>query len=485
MRVAALCRSGLLACSLTGAAVMGLMAPTMAVAQVDFAEIVQTASPSVVNINATSTRTARGSGIPDEYQEFLRRFYGLEIPPQGPQTRQSFGSGFIISADGFILTNNHVIDETDKIIVRLNDRRELEARVIGRDPRTDIALLKIEATGLNAVTIGSPDTLRVGEAVLAIGSPFGFDYSATAGIVSAKARSLPSDSYVPFIQTDVPINPGNSGGPLFNARGEVVGINSQIYSRSGGFMGVSFAIPIDVAMEVVSQLRANGRVSRGFLGVAIQEVTRDLADAYGLARPAGALIASVEPGSPAAAAGLQAGDVVTRFHRTDILRASDLPQSVGRATVGMTYDLALVRERRAMTVRVTLQAAPDEAAPATTPATGKTPSPKAGADLARLGMVFRDLTDRERSSGKGGAAVSGVVVVRVVAPSVAEAGFRAGDLVVRLGSTAITSVAQLTEQAARLSATANVPVTVMRGGAATILPLRLQPTPAAPATPAR
>jgi len=361
-----------------------------------FADIVEKSSPSVVNISA-SAKSKAGESSADEMQELLRRFYGLETQPQVPRLKQAFGSGFIIGSDGYVLTNNHVIDEADKVTVRLSDRREVEARVIGTDPRSDIALLKISASDLPVVKIGDPSKLRVGDAVLAIGSPFGFEYSATAGIVSAKARALPNEAYVPFIQTDVAINPGNSGGPLFNNAGEVVGINSQIYSRSGGFMGVSFAIPIDVAMDVVAQLRDKGKVSRGYLGVSTQEVTRELADAYGLVRPAGALIVSVEDGSPAARAGLKSGDVVTDFNGLPIIMSSELPQAIGRAKVGETYPVTVIRERKPMKVQVKIQLIPEEQ----TVAGAKSSAP----DLSRLGLTLRDLQESEKTSLKvaGGA----------------------------------------------------------------------------------
>src|SRR5512139_3521827 len=287
----------------------GLFMQTLAAKELpDFTELVEKHGAAVVNVSTTqivqSAPVAQGlDGLPegDPFAELFRRF-----APQMPREQEthSLGSGFIISSDGYILTNAHVVDSADKITVRLTDKREYKARVIGADKRTDVALLKIDASGLPKVTQGDPTQLKVGEWVVAIGSPFGFDSSVTAGIVSAKGRSLPQENYVPFIQTDVAINPGNSGGPLFNMRGEVVGINSQIYSRSGGYMGVSFAIPIDVAMDIQNQLRSAGKVSRGWLGVVIQEVTADLADSFGLDRPRGALVNSVEKGGPAEKAGV-------------------------------------------------------------------------------------------------------------------------------------------------------------------------------------
>lgn len=430
----------------------------------EFADIVERTSPAVVNISATSKAKPAETGT-DDMQELLRRFYGLEAQPQQPRTKQSFGSGFIIGNDGYVLTNNHVIDEADKVTVRLSDRREIEAKVIGTDPRSDIALLKIVASDLPVVKIGDPAKLRVGDAVLAIGSPFGFDYSATAGIVSAKSRALPNEAYVPFIQTDVAINPGNSGGPLFNTAGEVVGINSQIYSRSGGFMGVSFAIPIDVAMEVVAQLRDKGKVNRGYLGVSIQEVTKDLADAYGLERPAGALIANVEADSPAARAGLKAGDVVTQFNGLPITMAAELPQAIGRAKVGDTYPLSVVRERKPMQLQVKVQTIPEEQ----TAAVGKA---AASPDLSRLGVTLRDLQESEKVSLK---LAGGALVVKVAEGSGADAGLRNGDVIIRLGSTAITSARDFVAAARKLNAGVTVPVSVLRRGSNLILALKLEP----------
>jgi serine protease Do len=428
----------------------------------DFAKIVADVSPSVVNISSTTkTKRTQASGNED-IQELLRRFYGQEAQPTQPRVQQSFGSGFIISNDGYVLTNNHVIDGADKVVVRLSDRREIEAKVIGTDPRTDIALIKIAAKDLPIVRIGNPADLRVGDWVLAIGSPFGFDYSATSGIVSAKARALPSEAYVPFIQTDVAINPGNSGGPLFNSKGEVVGINSQIYSRSGGFMGLSFSIPMDVAMEVVQQLRDNGKVSRGWLGVAIQEVTKDLADAYGLPRPAGALIASVEPKSPADKAGLKAGDIVTQFNDKDINMSAELPQAIGRAAVGQRYAMMVFREGKAQTVKITIEALPEEEV-----ATAAADRP----DLSRLGMRLRDLqpAEKEQLSVSGG-----VLIVQVVEGSGAEAGLRPGDVITQVGSTAINDAREFVAAVRKLNTGSTVPLRVTRQGNTQIVALKIE-----------
>lgn len=445
------------------AAVLSVMASaSYADAAPDFADIVADVSPSVVNISSTTKSKRSANSGNEDIQELLRRFYGLEAQPTQPRVQQSFGSGFIISSDGYVLTNNHVIDGADKVMVRLNDRREIEAKVIGTDPRTDIALIKIAAKDLPIVQIGKPADLRVGDWVLAIGSPFGFDYSATSGIVSAKARALPSEAYVPFIQSDVAINPGNSGGPLFNSRGEVVGINSQIYSRSGGFMGLSFAIPMDVAMEVVEQLREKGKVSRGWLGVAIQEVTKDLADAYGLPRPAGALIASVEPKSPADKAGLKPGDIVTQFDGNDISLSAELPQAVGRASVGKSYSMTVFRERKAQAVSITIEAIPEDDLAATVPDRP---------DLSRLGMRLRDLQPAEKQQLK---VSGGALIVQVVEGSGADAGLRPGDVITQVGTTAIDDAREFVAAVRKLKPGTTVALRVTRRGMTQIVALRLE-----------
>ena len=326
----------------------------------DFASLVERHAAAVVNIS-TSQRAQTGLPEPgDPYYDLFRRFG----QPQGeaPQ-RQGIGSGFIISPDGYILTNAHVVADTTEVMVRLTDKRELKARVIGADRRTDVALIKIEARGLPAVTIGDPARLRVGEWVAAIGSPFGFESTVTAGIVSAKSRSLPDDGYVPFIQTDVAINPGNSGGPLFDLNGQVVGINSQIYSRSGGYQGLSFAIPIDVAMKVKDDLQKYGRVDRGRLGVSIQTVSKDLADSFGLSRATGALVNSLDAGGPAEKGGLKQGDVILDVNGRSVEQSGDLPRMIGETRPGETISLKIWRNGRAQEIKIAVGAtAPDRVA---------------------------------------------------------------------------------------------------------------------------
>jgi serine protease Do len=435
----------------------------------DFTRLVEQNAPAVVNISTTqrvSSRPSMPRSRSDELDEFFRRFF----PPEGergPFSRpRSLGSGFVIDGDGYILTNHHVVDGADEIMVRFNDRREFTAEVVGADRRSDLALLKVEATGLPAVRIGRSEVLKVGEWVLAIGSPFGFDYSVTAGIVSAKGRSLPTEqneNYVPFLQTDVAINPGNSGGPLFNLDGEVVGINSQIYSNSGGFMGVSFAIPIDIAMDVVRQLKETGRVSRGWLGVVIQEVSRDLAESFGLSRPHGALVTRVLEDSPAARAGLREGDVIVRFGDTAIDFSSELPHVVGLTRPESDVPMRVVREGRERTLRVKVGELADREtleAQVTAPP-GTTPS--------RLGMAVEPVpSDAMERLGISG----GVRVVAVDGPA-AEAGIRVNDVITRLNNQEVTDVRTFSLVAEALPAGRSVPVLIIRGQTPTFLALRV------------
>ncbi len=379
----------------------------------DFTKLVEQNAPAVVNISTIQHPDAAASSRNEELEEFFRRFFPPDgdgnpaHPPQVPYVPpRSLGSGFVIGSDGYILTNNHVVEDADEIVVRFNDRREMNATLVGADPRSDLAVLKVNATNLPTVKVGRSGRLKVGEWVLAIGSPFGFDYSVTAGIVSAKGRSLPderNENYVPYIQTDVAINPGNSGGPLFNLAGEVVGINSQIYSNSGGFMGVSFAIPIDMAMDVVKQLRQTGHVSRGWLGVLIQEVNRDLAESFGLSRPQGALVTQVMAGSPADTAGLKAGDIITRFNGTEIEFSSDLPHVVGRTPAGSTAKLRVVRGGQEQTVNVIIGELADrdeQSDGLRSQGSGALTHRTAG--RASVGRRLRAARHRRRRSGGGG-----------------------------------------------------------------------------------
>ena len=414
----------------------------------DFTQIVDQHGSSVVNISTTQMRARSGQPRTpqleedDPFYEFFRRF--IPRGPQGPREfeSQSLGSGFIISADGYVLTNAHVVDAADEITVKLNDKREFKARVIGADRRTDIAVIKIEASSLPAVRFGDPGRLRVGEWVLAIGSPFGFENTVTAGIVSAKGRSLPQENFVPFIQTDVAINPGNSGGPLFNMQGEVVGINSQIYSRTGGFMGLSFAIPIDVAMDVQSQLRSAGRVSRGRIGVVIQEVSKELADSFGLGKPVGALVNGVEKSGPAEKAGVETGDIILKFDGKDVVSSSDLPRIVAATRPGSKVAMQLWRKGARRDVSVTVGEIPDERIAGREPRKGRE---KPALAANRLGLVVSDLSQEKRLELK----VSGGLLVDEVRGS-PRGDVRQGDVIVALTAKGVTTEIAGAEQFNRL-----------------------------------
>ena len=451
-----------------------LLAVTSAIAAAqlpDFSSLVTANGPAVVNISSEqksdTAQAARpklpfelpdGMELPDgvPLEEFMRRFFGEQGEmPQLPS--ESLGSGFIISGDGYVLTNHHVVKNADEIIVRLGDRSELPATLVGSDERSDIALLKVTPKGgpLPTVKIGDPARLKVGEWVLAIGSPFGFDHSVTAGIVSAKGRALPQDTYVPFIQTDVAINPGNSGGPLFNMAGEVVGINSQIYSRTGGFMGLSFAVPIDVAMDVVEQLKKSGKVTRGWLGVLIQDVTRELAESFGMAQPRGALVARVMPDGPAAKAGLEAGDVILRFNGEDIVYSSDLPPRVGRTAVGRKVEVDILRAGKPRTVTLAVEALPAQAESKV-----ETQQP-AKASTDRLGLRVESLTAQQRQDGRferGGVRVQGVE-----AGPAQDAGVQPGDVILSVNSETVQDAADFKRLVERLPAGKVARLLVQRG----------------------
>ena len=434
----------------------------------DFTELVEKYGSSVVNISTTQIiRNPQGfPNVPenDPFYELFRRF-----APQMPreQESQSLGSGFIISADGYIMTNAHVVDSADKIIVRLTDKREFRAKVIGSDKRTDVALLKIEAAGLPKINIGDPNKLKVGEWVVAIGSPFGFDSSVTAGIVSAKGRSLPQDNFVPFIQTDVAINPGNSGGPLFNMNGEVVGINSQIYTRSGGSMGLSFAIPFDVAAQVVDQLRTSGKVTRGRIGVTIQELTRELAESFGLSKPAGALISSVEKNGPADKAGIEASDVILRFDGKQVNSSSDLPRMVAATKPGSKAVIELWRKGESRQVTVVVAEMPEDGKLAR--AAEKLAEDVATA-IARLGIAVSELTKEQLQELQIG---GGLLVEEVKGPASRAAGLQHGDVLVAIGNTPIRSLNQFNEILKQVPKGKNVALLVRRGDAASYVAIRL------------
>ncbi len=417
----------------------------------DFTELVEKQGSAVVNISTTQSARSQATPFPfdenDPAFEFFKRF--IPRPPSGGAPREfenkSLGSGFIISSDGYILTNAHVVEGADEVTVRLTDKREFKAKTIGTDKRTDVALIKIEASGLPAVKFADTNQLKVGEWVVAIGSPFGFDNSVTAGIVSAKGRSLPQENYVPFIQTDVAINPGNSGGPLFNMRGEVVGINSQIYSRSGGYMGVSFAIPIDVAMEVQGQLRASGKVSRGRLGVVIQEVSKELADSLGLSKPIGAVVNAVEKGGPAEKAGLEPGDVILKFDGKTINTSADLPRMVGATRPGVRSVMQVWRKGTTRDIAVTVGEMLEEK-PANAKQSRGTKPPEQVAN--RLGLVVSELTAEQKRELK---MVSGLLIEDVRGTG-ARADLRPGDVIISVISKGATTEVKTVEQFNKLLA---------------------------------
>lgn len=407
----------------------------------DFSALVERTGPAVVSIEARGeSRAGRDDGPDDDQmQEFFRRFFGQPMPGQpGPQTPRrggiSYGSGFIISADGYVLTNHHVIEGMDTVTVHLADRRELPAKLVGSDPATDVALLKVEARGLPVLAVGDSDAVKPGQWVVAIGSPFGFDHSVTAGIVSALGRPSVDGSqrYVPFIQTDVAINRGNSGGPLLNTRGQVVGINSQIFSNSGGYMGVSFAIPIRTAMNAVEQLKATGSVQRGQLGVQVRDVQSEELAELGLKTADGAFVASVQNGSPAAKAGIRAGDVITAFNGQAVVESSDLPPLVGALKPGSKAQVTLLRDGRRQSVPVVLTAL-DES-PAAVPG-----RPAAPADAAKLGFSVTEVTPATRR--RLDIAEGGVQVARVSQPMLARAGINEGDVILEVGRQPVASVA--------------------------------------------
>ncbi len=436
----------------------------------DFTTLVEKHGAAVVNVS--TTKTVQNSqavpaipGLPegDPFAELFRRF-GAPVPMPREKEAHSLGSGFLISADGYILTNAHVVDAADKITVRLTDQREFKAKVIGADRRTDVALIKIEATGLPKITQGDPSMLKVGEWVLAIGSPFGFDSSVTAGIVSGKGRSLQQENFVPFIQTDVAINPGNSGGPLFNMKGEVVGINSQIYSRSGGYMGLSFAIPIDVAMEVANQLRASGRVTRGRIGVVIQEVTRELAESFGLTKAAGALISSVEKGGSADKAGIQASDVILKFDGKVVALSKDLPRMVASTQPGTKVAVQVWRKGAIKELSLTVAEMPGDGRPVRT-----SKNDSSGEQIARLGLSVLELSEEQKKQLE----IEGGLLIDEVRGANVRGELQRGDIILDLNNTPIVSVEQLNSVLKSILKGRTVALRVRRGETISYIPIKL------------
>ena len=449
-----------------------LIVPIATAAQLpDFTDLVEKQGPAVVNISTTqSVRNPLLPQIPnlpedDPFYEFFRRFIPQPGPGQGPREfqSQSLGSGFIISQDGYILTNAHVVETADEITVKLTDKREFKAKVIGADRRTDIALIKIEASSLPVIRVGDPSRLRVGEWVVAIGSPFGFENTVTAGIVSAKGRSLPQENYVPFIQTDVAVNPGNSGGPLFNMRGEVVGINSQIYSRTGGFMGLSFAIPIDVANDIAKQLRTTGKVTRGRIGVVIQSISKELADGFGLPRPQGALVNSVEKGGPAEKAGVEPGDVILRFDGKPVNTSEDLPRIVGATRPGAKVAMQIWRNKASRDVQVVVSEMQDDRSRQARRG-GKPP-----AAVGQFGLTLADLSAAQRSELK----ISGGVLVENAQGMAARAGIRRGDVILAVNNQDVKSVEQFNQMMGQFDKGRIVALLVRRGTNSLYIPFRV------------
>ena len=444
-------------CAPTNAATaaQAVQAPATAAARLpgpDFSRLVEQVGPAVVNISVTQRmQPAAAQGLPFDkdhpFYEFFRRFEGPQGPMPQPAPRQGVGSGFIVSPDGYILTNAHVVDGAKEVDVKLTDRREFVAKVVGRDEKSDVALLKIDAKDLPSVRIGDPEEVKVGQWVVAMGSPFGFENSVTAGIVSAKSRSL-GDGYVPFLQTDVAVNPGNSGGPLFDLEGNVVGINSQIYSRTGGYMGLSFAIPIDVAMHVKDELQAHGKVTRGRIGVTIQPLNQSLARSFGLEKPQGALVSSVEDGGPAARAGLKPGDVILGWNGAEVEEGTRLPALVARTSPGESAKARIWRDGKERTLEIRVGAMPGEGA-AVAAAAGP------AGDAGKLGLTLRP--------GESG------LVVEQAAGAAAEAGVRAGDVVLALNHKPVKSVDEL--RAALEDAGKNVALLVQRGEARMYVPV--------------
>jgi len=445
----------------------------------DFTEMVKSNGAAVVNISTTQKvkpetpegtqkETPMPEGMPPEMEELFKHFFNNPDGGGnggGNEDTPSLGSGFVIDKSGYVLTNHHVVKDADEIIVKFSDRRELTAKLIGSDARTDVALLKVEATDLPVVSIGDPNELQVGEWVLAIGSPFGFEQSVTAGIVSAKGRSLPGGNYVPFIQTDVAINPGNSGGPLFNMDGKVVGINSQIYSRTGGFMGLSFSIPMDVVMNVVEQIKVNGKAAHGWLGVQIQDVTRELAESFGMKKPQGALVSKVLPDSPAEKAQLQIGDIITEFNGQSIEKSGDLPPMVGMTPIKDKATLKIIRQGDEKIINFNIGLLPEQVDKVAENKAGK-PKP-----TNRLGVTVTDLTTEERQLAQ--VSKDGVLVQFLAKGAAKTSGIQPGDVILRLDNQLIHDVVSFEKIVKNLPAGKSVAALIQRRGNPAFLALKI------------
>jgi len=448
------------------------MSFSYAVSLPDFTVLAEQQGSTVVNISSIKNAVNRGnqqlSPQEEHMQEFFNRF-GIPMPPgMGPNDQQqkqmsATGSGFILESDGYIITNAHVVGEADSIIVKLADKREFQAKLLGIDRRTDVALLKIDAKDLQAVKLGKPKNIKVGEWVAAIGSPFGLENTMTVGVVSAKGRALPQqENYVPFIQTDVAINPGNSGGPLFNTNGEVIGINSQIYSRTGGYMGLSFAIPIDVAMDVAAQLKNNGRVVRGWLGIAIQEVTDELTEALGLKDKSGALVAAVNKGAPAGKAGIEAGDVILKFNNKVIETSSDLPKYVRLTKPNNVVPVQIWRNANVKTLRVKIGEMPDDRMQASNKKTIKE-------SANRIGLVLNEATAKDKKMLDGR---NGLVVTKASGPAVSSQ-IREGDIILALNNTPVTSVRAFNREINKTPKGKTIALLIYRNGDTLFVPVKV------------
>ena len=435
-------------------------------APVDFSNLVEQVSPAVVSVNVVKKMTQEEL-MQQQIPEILKRFFGNQViipQQQAPQEKTAYGSAFFISKDGYLLTNHHVVEDASKVTIMFNDRRELDATVVGSDERTDVALLKVNGTNFPSLRAGNVDQLRVGEPVLAIGSPFGFDYSASAGIVSAKMRNMMWETSVPFIQTDVALNPGNSGGPLFNQQGEVVGVNSRIFSGTGGYMGLSFSIPIDVAMDIADQLKKTGKVTRSYLGFNLQDLDRNLAESYNLPKPEGSLITNVQPNSPAEKAGLKAGDIILKFNGTPISRTSELLNYLNRTMPNQTVQLEILRDDKKRNISATLTTAPDDT-PAKSDATAQAKGPV-------LGVAIRNLSPVESSQLK----LKGGVLIQEVkrGGAAAQAGMTAGDVVTRINNKLITDTNDFVQAVSDLKKGQVARVGIIRQGTPAILGMRIQ-----------
>ncbi|MFH7807226.1 Do family serine endopeptidase [Acinetobacter sp. BSP-153] len=452
--------TGFFAVACTMAAVQTQAAP------VDFSNLVEQVSPAVVSVNVVKKMTQEEL-MQQQIPEILKRFFGNQViipQQQAPQEKTAYGSAFFISKDGYLLTNHHVVEDASKVTIMFNDRRELDATVVGSDERTDVALLKVNGTNFPSLRAGNVDQLRVGEPVLAIGSPFGFDYSASAGIVSAKMRNMMGETSVPFIQTDVALNPGNSGGPLFNQQGEVVGVNSRIFSGTGGYMGLSFSIPIDVAMDIADQLKKTGKVTRSYLGFNLQDLDRNLAESYNLPKPEGSLITNVQPNSPAEKAGLKAGDIILKFNGTPISRTSELLNYLNRTMPNQTVQLEILRDDKKRNISATLTTAPDDT-PAKSDATAQAKGPV-------LGVAIRNLSPLESSQLK----LKGGVLIQEVkrGGAAAQAGMTAGDVVTRINNKLITDTNDFVQAVSDLKKGQVARVGIIRQGTPAILGMRIQ-----------